>query len=478
MAGEVEGAEVEGLREVHRRQRVGRGVRVVGAHLRAPARALEAVDVARGVVALRARRHVLAAHREVAVVLVVAAPVERPLGVGHALHHGGPLRELVGQPEVRARELDRQVEHVARVGGRHEARPLLRGEGPHGHGAARVEEARDVEHRAEVAHDGLVARGQVGRRAVARRDAGDALAGVEARHGVALVAVGDDVEDALRGVGFHGAPVGQSASRLGVAAEDPVLVEGDAPRGGEVGGEARAGGDAVAQGDEVGVVALGARPPPREGVREPGEHLEHRQVDVRGRAPDEVLPAAMRERPLEVREEFRHARVDELRRAPLRLGALVLVVEARPHGVVRVVDLVDEVRDGELELVRPAPPLLVRGRQPEAGAEELQHVHRLRDQRVARAHDGRREGRLVEGLVAEELHHGRGPAAPRGGQARDVHVVGARVFEGEADELAAPLDRGPVEQLVSLGGHGRGVSGRPRARSRCVSPAPVVARRP
>jgi hypothetical protein len=39
--------------------------------------------------------------------------------------------------------------------------------------------------------------------------------------------------------------------------------------------------------------------------------------------------------------------------------------------------------------------------------------------------------------------------------ARDVDIFGAGVFQRQADEFAAPLDAGPVEQLVRHRGHFR-----------------------
>ena len=97
--------------------------------------------------------------------------------------------------------------------------------------------------------------------------------------------------------------------------------------------------------------------------------------------------------------------------------------------------------------MRPQPARLVARRQPEARAEIEQDVGGLADDELAGLEERRRERRARDARAVDELHHRRHAAlaAP----ARHVDIVGAGLFQRQAHELAAPLDRRPVVELVA-----------------------------
>ena len=69
----------------------------------------------------------------------------------------------------------------------------------------------------------------------------------------------------------------------------------------------------------------------------------------------------------------------------------------------------------------------------------------MRDEDVAVAQERRREG--GERPLAHQGRH-RLDAAPGPMAARDIDIIGARLLERQADEFAAALDAGPVEEFV------------------------------
>ena len=102
-----------------------------------------------------------------------------------------------------------------------------------------------------------------------------------------------------------------------------------------------------------------------------------------------------------------------------------------------VVDMHDEIGDGELQLMRPQSSRLVARREVQARAEVKQDIRGLRDDDLAGLEKRRRIGRPRAALVLEQFHHRRHAAPPR--PARDVDVIGAGLFERQADEFAAAL---------------------------------------
>src|SRR5207248_128724 len=94
---------------------------------------------------------------------------------------------------------------------------------------------------------------------------------------------------------------------------------------------------------------------------------------------------------LEVAEELRHAIAPKVPGAALRRRNLLLEVEPARHRMMGVVDLDNQVRNGELQLMRPEPLGLVFRRKAEPGPEKEQDVRGLRDNLFAGPQDRRRE---------------------------------------------------------------------------------------
>src|SRR4029077_477197 len=90
------------------------------------------------------------------------------------------------------------------------------------------------------------------------------------------------------------------------------------------------------------------------------------EVDVGEVLADEPAAPVALQHVLEPAEITRHALLHEDARAALRFLLLVLVVEAAGDGVVSVVDLTDEVGDGELDLARLGAEPFGAGDEPEA----------------------------------------------------------------------------------------------------------------
>src|SRR2546422_2094828 len=227
-----------------------------------------------------------------------------------------------------------------------------------------------------------------------------------------------------------------SGVQLRVAAEDPLLVERDAALRAQVFAESRPPGDALVQLDQARDIFFQAAHRPREGVAQPLDHLEEGQLDV-GKGPELYL--------FEVLQELRQAFGPEVRRAPLCFWPLVLVIEAAADRVMGVVHLGQPVGDGELQLVQPQPAGLAPGGKAQAGPEVEEDVRGLGDQQLTGAQERRRERRSLDGRALEHVLHRLHAART----ARNVEVIGARVLEREADELAAPLDGRPVIERVS-----------------------------
>ena len=104
-----------------------------------------------------------------------------------------------------------------------------------------------------------------------------------------------------------------------------------------------------------------------------------------------------------------------------------------------VVDLVDEIGDRQLQLVRPQPAGLGRRRQAVLRAEIQQDVGGLADQHVAAFRKGGAKGGRLDLLAASSAHH-LGFAARLAG---DIDVIGAGLLQRQTHKLAAPLDRRP-----------------------------------
>ena len=165
----------------------------------------------------------------------------------------------------------------------------------------------------------------------------------------------------------------------------------------------------------------------RERVAQAGDDLERGQIDVGAVRADQPLAAARAvagQDLLEPAEVLRQALLDEVARPSLRRGAaLVLVVEPARDRVVRVVDLADEVRERELDLMRlgaqrPRRRARARGAAPERrgcwrSATTTRRPPSRTAVRTAAARSARRRGG----------HHRRHPVLAG---ARDVDVAAPR----------------------------------------------------
>ncbi len=113
--------------------------------------------------------------------------------------------------------------------------------------------------------------------------------------------------------------------------------------------------------------------------------------------------------------------------------------------MVRVVNLGDKVLDRQLEALGEELERLAFRREAELRPKIGEDVGHVRNEEAAVAQEGRREG--GERPLAEQRHHrldpSSGPLLPG-----DVDIIGPRFLEREANEFAAPLDAGPVEELV------------------------------
>src|SRR5882724_2316056 len=112
-----------------------------------------------------------------------------------------------------------------------------------------------------------------------------------------------------------------------------------------------------------------------------------------------------------------------------------------------VVNLLDKVRDRELQLMRPESARLVLGREAMARAEIEEDVRGLADQEPASLQEWRRERRIFLALAFEQRHDRIVAALPP-----DVHVIGPCLLEREPDVFAASLDLRPVVELIAHDG--------------------------
>ena len=109
-----------------------------------------------------------------------------------------------------------------------------------------------------------------------------------------------------------------------------------------------------------------------------------------------------------------------------------------------VVNLHHEVGDAELQLVSPQPTGFVLGSKAMTRPEVKQDVGGLRDQPLARLENRGCKWRMYFTLAREQPFDRRTAAF-----ASDVDVLGACLFEREADKLAATLDCRPIVKLVA-----------------------------
>ena len=102
--------------------------------------------------------------------------------------------------------------------------------------------------------------------------------------------------------------------------------------------------------------------------------------------------------------------------------------------------LLHEVGDRELQLMGPEPAGRARGCKCVPLGKIHQDIGGLSDDQLARPQEGRRKGQLADAAALHESHHTGHAAASAFATARDVDVVGARLFEGKANEFPTTLD--------------------------------------
>ena len=154
-------------------------------------------------------------------------------------------------------------------------------------------------------------------------------------------------------------------------------------------------------------VALGKR------VGQALDDLKQRQIRIGHIGADQMVAAcriAVQDL-LEPVEKFRDPALAEFFGAPKRLVLLVLVIEAHADRMVGVMRLVDEIRDGELYLVRPQPARRVLWREPVLRAEIEQDRRRLADEKVAGPRKGGAKGGFSASLIRRII--ARMPSGPR-----------------------------------------------------------------
>src|SRR5271165_860550 len=113
----------------------------------------------------------------------------------------------------------------------------------------------------------------------------------------------------------------------------------------------------------------------------------------------------------------------------------------------RIVDLDDEVRNRELQLVSPPPACHALRCELKPRAEKLQNIRGLPDQEPPGLQYWGREGRRVRAVV-QHAHHGGNPGT-MAGFARDIDIPRGAFFERQSHEFTATLDRGPIVELVN-----------------------------
>src|ERR1700730_11042384 len=236
-----------------------------------------------------------------------------------------------------------------------------------------------------------------------------------------------------------------SIKRLVVPIDAP-LAERDAPLRGKVGGDARALLHAVVQRDHARYLLREALHALGERIVQTLDDLEQAEIDVGQLASEQIIAAAARQHGLEIAEDFRRAITPEVPGAPLGGWDLLLEIEPTRHRMMRVVDLYHQIRDGELQLMRPQLPGFIFRRETKPRPKIEQYVRGLRDDALAGFQDRRRERRMLFAFARNEF---RGCLVAA--LARDVDVIGAGLFQREADELAAPLYRRPVIKFVAHG---------------------------
>ena len=115
--------------------------------------------------------------------------------------------------------------------------------------------------------------------------------------------------------------------------------------------------------------------------------------------------------------------------------------------MMRVMNLNQEIRDRELQLVHPQTATLVPRRESMTSAEKQQDVGRLANDEPTGLQKRRCERRMRDAFAVQKAHQRRDTEA-LAALACNIHVVRASVLEREPHELAATLDLWPVKKPI------------------------------
>src|ERR1700730_13899142 len=148
-------------------------------------------------------------------------------------------------------------------------------------------------------------------------------------------------------------PIADLDVQLLVVPENPHLIERNPAIRSEIRSDTRAFLQEVVHRNDAWVAWSEPRHRPRKGVAQALDDLEQGKIRIGSRPAGQVLAGAPLQHSFEIAEIFRRAGFQKILRAPARLLALVLVIEARRDRMMGVVTLDDEIRDGELQLMDP-----------------------------------------------------------------------------------------------------------------------------
>src|SRR4051812_48658534 len=130
------------------------------------------------------------------------------------------------------------------------------------------------------------------------------------------------------------------------------------------------------------------------GVAQAGDDLEQTKVCVSEGAPDQPAGLVALEHLLEIAKELRRALLEKFRRPAPGFLLLVLIVEPDADRMMRVVRFHHEIRQRELQLMRPQAAFFALRRKAVALAEKEKDVRGLPDQELAGFQEGRGKRRM------------------------------------------------------------------------------------
>src|SRR5258706_2997023 len=183
-----------------------------------------------------------------------------------------------------------------------------------------------------------------------------------------------------------------------------VVVERDTTLGRYIALQARPGKDLVVQRAQARAAGELRTTWRRKGITQPGNDLRQRQIGVGqpwAHHPGAAAGIAVQDA-LEVVEELRQTMRPKFLGAAMRGSALLFVVKGPSKGVMGIVNLDDEIRERQLQLMGPQSSGRVLRGQVQPATQEQQNVGRLSDQLPAGLEERRREGRVLDALAFQE----------------------------------------------------------------------------